>query len=163
MKIRLLGDPILKQYAEPVIKITDEDKKLITKMWSSLRWTKGVGLSAPQIGVSKRICIMNAKKYLKRKAMSYVFINPEIIDSSGQTAYEESCLSCPGIEVRINRAEFITVRYIDLSGIERTKDFSGIQSIIVQHEIDHLNGKLISDYQTSDTNNFEKINVSVGE
>lgn len=157
MKIRTQGDPILKQYAVSIIKITNTEKKLVSEMWNNLRWTKGVGLAAPQVGVSKRILVMNAKKYLKKKARSYAMINPEIIESRGQISNVELCFSCPGIEVRINRAEHITVQFQDLSGSEYTKEFHGIEAIILQHEIDHLNGKLISDYQTANTDNFEKV------
>jgi len=138
---------ILRQYAEHIIE-TGDYKMLVADMWNTLKRTKGVGLAAPQLGVSKRIIVVNAFPNKKKsKPRSILMINPDILESSGQITSIEMCLSCPKKVVKINRFATIKIAYSDLTGAEYVGVFSNRTAAIIQHEIDHLNGKLISDYE----------------
>jgi len=139
----------LRQYAEHVLVWDNDLKKTVSDMWKILKLTKGVGLAAPQIGINKRIVVINPrpKKKSKRKPTSILMINPDILECSGEVSSVESCLSCPKTKhVKIQRHKKLKVSYYDLTGSEFVNTFDDDLAVIVQHEIDHLNGKLISDY-----------------
>jgi peptide deformylase len=107
----------------------------------------GIGLAAPQIGVLDRIIVMDCVKDEDESPKPMVLINPEIIAASDETnVYEEGCLSIPDQFAEVTRPKQVQVRWMDLNGAEQVQEFDGLWSTCVQHEIDHLNGKLFIDY-----------------
>lgn len=142
-KIVLIGDPILTQVAEPV-HITDDPTQIIQDLKDTLKsgkmWARGVSLAAPQIGVSKRIILINYGKF-----ENLVLINPKIMEASGRMKQKEMCLSIPGAFKRTVRRQSVTVEYQDENLQTHIRTFAGMDAICIQHEIDHLDGRLISD------------------
>jgi peptide deformylase len=139
------GNPVLRKMSEPVGKIDDEVKALVEDMYTTLRRAKGLGLAAPQVGVNLRVFIIDLTQ-VDFDAEPLVFINPEIIERQGSEIGEEGCLSFPGLFFEVERAESITVDYTDLDGNLKRMKTSGLLARAVQHENDHLNGKLFIDY-----------------
>ncbi|NQT46708.1 MAG: peptide deformylase [Candidatus Omnitrophica bacterium] len=133
---------VLKVKAKPVSVVGDEEKALIKDMWDTMYFTKGIGLAAPQIGVSKRIAVINVTGDKKDEL---VVINPEIVKRSGRCDIEEGCLSVAGVNAHIDRYKNITLKYLDISGQVRKLQASDILAIVIQHELDHLNGMLFID------------------
>jgi peptide deformylase len=141
-KILKYGEPILEQAAEPVTKFdTPELNELITDMWETMYASKGVGLAAPQIGVSKRISVIDISVG-EDESKKVVIINPEISSKEGSQTGEEGCLSIPGFREPLTRANKVTVRARNEKGeaIELTGE--ELLARAFQHEIDHLNGVL---------------------
>ncbi len=139
-KIRTLGDPVLREKARQVKKITPGIKALIKEMIKTMYEQKGVGLAATQIGVVDRIAVIDPGDGLK------VLINPEIIWRSKENVIEEEgCLSLPQIAVKVPRSEKVKVRFIDEKGSEKELEAEGLLARILQHELDHLDGCLIID------------------
>ena len=141
-KILYLPDPILRAVCQRVDKIDDTLQILIDDMFETMYHVNGVGLAAPQIGVKLRLSVVDVTG---DKTQQLVLINPEIIASSGRIEYQEGCLSVPGVYENVFRAEKVTVRAQDQTGkiFEITAD--GLLGECLQHEIDHLNGKLFVD------------------
>ncbi len=141
-KIIYLPDPILRAVCQRVDKIDDTLQILIDDMFETMYHVNGVGLAAPQIGVKLRLSVVDVTG---DKTQQLVLINPEIIASSGRIEYQEGCLSVPGVYENVFRAEKVTVRAQDQTGkiFEITAD--GLLGECLQHEIDHLNGKLFVD------------------
>lgn len=137
--IKLFGDPVLKKKAQAVTVLDRDIHKLIEAMAQSMYAHRGVGLAAPQIGVSKRIIIVDVGEGL------LCVINPEIKKASGKAALEEGCLSFPGITIEIKRAEEIVVEGLNHKGEQIRINAKGLVSRALQHEIDHLDGVLIID------------------
>jgi len=133
------GAEVLKKKARPVHEVDDDIQGLIEDMADALYYNQGVGLAAPQVGKPLRIFLADDGSGLK------VFINPEIIETSGNERGEEGCLSLPGIFVDISRAAAIKVRYLDREGNSCELEAEGLLARIIQHEYDHLEGTLISD------------------
>jgi len=141
-KILKYGEPMLEQAAEPVTKFdTPELNELITDMWETMYASKGVGLAAPQIGVSKRISVIDISVG-EDESKKVVIINPEISSKEGNQTGEEGCLSMPGFREPLTRANKVTVRAQNEKGeaIELTGE--ELLARAFQHEIDHLNGVL---------------------
>ncbi|MBQ9021705.1 MAG: peptide deformylase [Eggerthellaceae bacterium] len=143
MDIVLAPDPILRQVCEPC-EVGDKSlKKLAKEMAKTMYKNEGVGLAAPQVGVLKRIIVVDCDIESSKKN-PVVLINPEIVDSSGDVVIDgEGCLSCPGITVPIARASEVRVRYFDLDGSECEMEADGLWARCIQHEIDHLDGKTL--------------------
>lgn len=139
------GNPVLRKMSEPVEKVDDEVKALVEDMFTTLRRAKGLGLAAPQVGENLRVFIIDLTQ-VDFDAEPLVFINPEIIERQGSEVGEEGCLSFPGLFFEVERAESVTVDYIDLDGNPKRMKASGLLARAVQHENDHLNGKLFIDY-----------------
>jgi peptide deformylase len=138
-------DPRLKKLCEPVAEITAEVRQLASDMLETMYDAPGIGLAAPQVGVTKRVIVMDCIKDGPPEPIA--LINPEIVWSSeDQTVYEEGCLSIPEIYNDITRPAEVTVRWTDLDGLSQERQFSGLWATCVQHEIDHLDGKLFIDY-----------------
>lgn len=138
-------DPRLKKPCEPVAEITDEVKKLAADMLETMYDAPGVGLAAPQVGVTKRILVMDCIKEGPPEPM--VLINPEILWASEDlSTYEEGCLSIPDQYAEVKRPASVTVRWTDLDGASQERTFDGLWATCVQHEMDHLDGKLFIDY-----------------
>jgi peptide deformylase len=138
-------DPRLKKLCEPITEITAEVRQLAFDMLETMYDAPGIGLAAPQVGVTRRLIVMDCIKDGPPEPMALV--NPEIVwASEDQTIYEEGCLSIPEIYNDITRPAEVTVRWLDLDGREQERQFSGLWATCVQHELDHLDGKLFIDY-----------------
>ena len=149
-EILLVPNPLLRQKSKLLIKITKEDINLSKKMIKIMKKAPGVGLAANQIGVLKQIVVVNIQDKEKEIEKIYTLFNPKIINySKKMVVMEEGCLSLPQQFAEIKRSQSITIRYINESNktIEEKKD--GIEARILQHETDHLSGKLFVDYLSS--------------
>ncbi len=139
-------DPRLKQVCHPVDKLDGEIRDLVREMTDSMYTAKGIGLAAIQIGVSKRVVVMDLAKDGEPPLPRH-FINPEITWSSPETKpYEEGCLSIPEVYEVIERPAVVRATYLDLDGKRHEIQADGLLSVCLQHEIDHLNGVLFIDY-----------------
>lgn len=118
-------------------------QKIMLKLMSS---AQGIGLAAPQIGLNYRVILVLRITNPENPPLPLLLVNPQIIDKEGQACIEEGCLSIPGQRVAVNRAEQIKVQYYNLQGQLRSELFTGITAICIQHEIDHLDGILMTDY-----------------
>ena len=137
-------DKRLRDKALPVAVVDDEIRKLCDDMAETMYAAPGVGLAAPQIGVSKRIFVIDIAS-ADEKSDLRVFINPEFVAREGETVWEEGCLSFPGIHEEVQRAAKVTVRAIGLDGNAFELTAEGLLAIAVQHEYDHLEGTLMVD------------------
>jgi peptide deformylase len=147
-EIRLLGDPVLRDRAEPIAEIDDEVRELARDLEDTLAQADGVGLAAPQIGVRRRILIAAPPPDNEGDPppASRFYVNPEVVQSFGApAAAEEGCLSIPGIFEVVKRPPRVRIRAIDLEGREIDEILEGIPARILQHEIDHLDGVLFID------------------
>jgi peptide deformylase len=143
-----LPDPILKSVSAPVPAVTDEVRGLVRDMLDTMYAAPGIGLAAVQIGVPRRIVVIDVARDDEPKAPK-CFINPEIVWRSEETAeYEEGCLSIPEFYDKVVRPAEVQVRYMDLDGEEQAIDCSGLLATCIQHEIDHVNGVLFIDHLT---------------
>lgn len=144
------GDPVLKKKALPIEKGSLDVKKLSEDMFETMYQANGVGLAAPQIGKSLRMFVVDAKSLQEDKDVEpfkRVFINPEIIEETGaEWPFEEGCLSIPGIREQIFRNEKLTIRYVDENWNEKEETLDDVLARIVQHEYDHIEGILFTDY-----------------
>jgi peptide deformylase len=136
-------DPRLHTVAEPVDEVDEATRCLVGDMAETMYAAPGIGLAATQVDVHKRVIVLDISE---SKDQLLVLINPEIVASSGQIECEEGCLSVPGIFEKVIRAEEIRVRALDRDGITFDFDASGLLSVCVQHEMDHLEGKVFVDY-----------------
>ena len=136
-------DPRLQKIARPVDKIDDSIRQLAADMAETMYEAPGIGLAATQVDVHLRVVVIDVSE--ERNALR-VFINPEILSCDGLALGEEGCLSVPGIYDKVERAERVTVRYLDLSGQEQRLEAEGLLAVCIQHEIDHLNGKVFVDH-----------------
>lgn len=140
LEIKIYPDPVLRKKAEPLQSVGNEEKDLMRFMALTMYAGRGIGLAAPQVGISKRIIVADAGDGLVK------MVNPEITQDRQTASLEEGCLSLPGKFVDMQRAEKISVSYIDENNNRLVKNFSGLIARVIQHEGDHLNGKLIIDY-----------------
>ena len=143
LKIRKIGDPILKKKCKPVEEITPDIKQLITDMFETMYAAPGAGLAASQVGVPVRICVIDIKPEGKREPI--VLINPKIVSKTGKVLDEEGCLSLPGIVAKVRRFSDVKVEAVDHRGFPVSVSGRGILSKALQHELDHLDGKLFID------------------
>jgi peptide deformylase len=140
-------DPRLKKPCAPVVAVTDEVRALGRDMLETMYNAPGIGLAAPQVGVMQRVIVMDCVKDPELIARPMVLLNPEVIWSSEEVnTYDEGCLSIPDQYADVTRPKIVTVRWMDLEGAQHEETFDGLWSTCVQHEIDHLNGKLFIDY-----------------
>lgn len=145
--ILLHPDPRLKTKAEPVRDLTDTLRKLSDDMLETMYAAPGIGLAAPQIGVSSRLIVLDCVKEEGAAPRPLVMFNPEVVAvSDARNVYEEGCLSIPEIYAEVERPAEATVRWIDQNGQAQEETFDGLWATCVQHEIDHLDGKLFIDY-----------------
>lgn len=143
--IVIYGDPVLRNVSKPVENITGEIKALVSNMIDTLKKAQGLGLAAVQIGELDRVFIVDVSHLDPAKSLT-VFINPEILETSGESEYEEGCLSIPGIYQKVLRPEKVRVRATALDGTKFELEADGILARAIQHEYDHLEGKLFIDY-----------------
>ena len=139
-------DEILKKKSESIEKVGINEKKLINDLFETMYQSKGIGLAAVQVGILKRILVIDvSNKDEKKEPLS--FINPVIKKVSNETSiYEEGCLSIPDTFIEIERPKVCEVQYIDIDGKEKFLKCDGLLSTCIQHEINHLDGKLIIDH-----------------
>lgn len=136
-------DSRLRQKAEPVAVVDDSVRRLVDDMFETMYEAPGIGLAAVQVNVLKRVITIDISE---DRSEPHCFINPEIVQSSGVEEMEEGCLSVPGIYDMVSRAEAVTVRYLDRNGKDTQLEAQGLLAVCIQHEIDHLDGKLFVDY-----------------
>ncbi len=140
-------DPRLKKVAAPVDDLSDDLRALADDMLATMYDAPGIGLAAPQIGVSQRLIVLDCVKDENAPPRPMAMFNPQVVATSDETnVYEEGCLSIPEIYADVTRPEAVTVRWIDTNGTEQEETFDGLWATCVQHEIDHLDGKLFIDY-----------------
>lgn len=140
-------DPRLKKVCAPVPAITDDVRALAADMLETMYEAPGVGLAAPQVGVLSRILVMDCVKDPEAPPRPMVLVNPEITWSSeAVNVHEEGCLSIPDQYAEVERPAEVRVRWLGLDGGTQEETFEGLWATCVQHEIDHLNGKLFIDY-----------------
>ena len=145
--IILHPDPRLKKPSEPISDVNDELRKLAEDMLQTMYEAPGIGLAAPQVGVLQRLIVLDCMKSEDEKPHPIVMFNPEIVAASDETrVYEEGCLSIPEQYADVTRPSEVEVRWIDMNGAEHQKVFTDLWATCVQHEIDHLDGKLFIDY-----------------
>lgn len=144
LKIRILGDPVLREKAQPVTEINGKLRDFIGKMADLMYKVKGLGLAANQVGIPKRFFIMDIAQK-EGKPLLEVYINPEILEAEGETEYEEGCLSIPGYYAKVERYARLYVRAYDLEGKPFERELTGLHAIAFQHEYDHLEGILFID------------------
>ena len=142
----ILPDPLLRQVSQPVERIDAESLRLATDMLETMYDAPGIGLAAIQIGVPRRLLVIDVSKDGEEKTPLVVF-NPEILTASdARSTYEEGCLSIPDYYAEVERPASVTVRYVDRDGKEQMLEADGLLATCLQHEIDHLNGTLFIDH-----------------
>ena len=144
-KILTEPDPFLRQKSHDVDKVDDDVRKLMNDMLDTMYAAPGIGLAAIQVGVPKNIVVIDLSKEEEKKPL--YFINPKIIlKSSNKATYEEGCLSVPGQFAEIDRPDQCHVNYLDYNGKKQELKAEGLLATCIQHEMDHLDGKLFVDY-----------------
>ena len=136
-------DPRLRRRAAPVGSVDDRVRRLIDDMLETMYEAPGIGLSAPQVNVSKRVVTIDVSK--DRNA-PLCLVNPEVRSAGGETEIEEGCLSVPGVYELVKRPERVRVHALDRDGRSREIEAEGLLAVCIQHEIDHLDGRLFVDY-----------------
>ena len=145
-KILTLPDPILRKTSEPVEKIDKKIKNLMDDMLETMYAAPGIGLAAVQIGILKRIIVIDLSKEGEKKKPIFI-VNPEIISkSSDLVSYEEGCLSIPNQFAEVERPNTCKIKFLDYEGNKKELEAEGLLATCIQHEIDHLNGILFIDY-----------------
>ncbi len=140
-------DPRLKKTCAPVDAVTPEIERLAADMLETMYGAPGVGLAAPQVGVLKRVFVMDCVKEEDTPPRPLVLINPEIVSYSNEmNTYEEGCLSIPEHYGEVTRPARVTMRWMGLDGTTHEEEFAGLWATCAQHELDHLNGKLFIDH-----------------
>ena len=143
LPILRLPDPRLKKVSAPVARIDDGIRRLARDMAETMYEAPGIGLAATQVDVHLRLIVVDASE---ARDQLLVLINPEIESQEGSQKCEEGCLSVPGIYDRVERAEHVVVRYLDLDGGEQTVRASGLLAVCLQHEMDHLQGRVFVEH-----------------
>ena len=136
-RIRYIGDDILKKKCKPVTKMTDATKELIGDLFDTMYEARGVGLAAPQVGILRRICVVDVMD-----DDPIVLINPEVVESPGEQTDDEGCLSVPGKVAEVTRPEYVKVSSLDMDMNPVTYEGEGLRARAMLHEMDHLDGIL---------------------
>ena len=167
LKIYMLGQETLRTPANRIVKVDDSIRKLAKDMLITMYSSKGIGLAAPQVGIQKRLLVIDLN-FEDPNSPPMVFINPEIISSSASLdTYEEGCLSIPGVYLNVLRPSSIKLSYRDEMGRPKKMNADGLMARCIQHEIDHLNGVCFVDKVTDEEelkkqlneNNFKRSDV----
>ena len=151
LEIKTAGDPVLKEVSAPVDKITKRLRKLLDDMAETMYASDGVGIAAPQVGESIRVCVVDVDKKNR-----YDLINPVITWREGSVVDNEGCLSCPNLFGDVERAEKIRVEYTSRFGKKKILEADGLLARCIQHEIDHLDGQLFIDIAKNITQGRKK-------
>ena len=145
-KIVIEPDPILRKESEPIEKVDNDLRKLLDDMLETMYAAPGIGLAAVQVGILKRLIVIDISKDKEKKNPLFL-INPKIVSKSKNTSiYEEGCLSLPGHFAEIERPAECQINFLDYNGKKKEITAKGLLSTCIQHEIDHLNGVLFIDY-----------------
>jgi len=142
LNVRKYGDPVLRRKAEPVTQVTSELKRMIADMVDTMYEEVGIGLAAPQVGISLRLMVVSDNE----GRHAFPMINPVITERRGEVTAEEGCLSLPGIFAPVTRSEWVRVEGQDLDGRPIVIEGRGLRARVFQHEIDHLDGILFLDH-----------------
>lgn len=140
LKIRVFGDAALRKKSTDVKIVTPQHEEILSLMARTMYQGGGIGLAAPQVGINENMIVVDIGSGL------YKLINPRIIEKEGRQAIEEGCLSVPGVCIKVPRARKILVRALDESAKPLSVEAEGLLACVLQHEMDHLKGKLIIDY-----------------
>jgi peptide deformylase len=140
LDIRVLGDPVLRKETAPIEQITDEIRQLVADMFDTMYAAEGIGLAAPQVGRTERVAVVDVE------GQKFTLINPEIIETEGSSRGEEGCLSIPDIFGDVTRPSRVIVRALNEMGEQVEIEGTELLARCIQHEIDHLHGKLFIDY-----------------
>ena len=145
------GDPVLKQVAEDISSDHPNLKELLENMYETMYASHGVGLAAPQIGQSIRVFVIDCSPFEEEEphlaGFKKTFINAEILEEEGEDwLFKEGCLSIPEVREEVSRAPKITIRYFDEDFMEHTETYEGLAARVIQHEYDHIEGVLFTDY-----------------
>jgi peptide deformylase len=143
LQILRYPDPRLHKVAKPVAAVDEEIRKLTRNMAETMYAAPGVGLAATQVDVHKQLIVIDLSE---TRDQLMVLINPQILESRGKSDCEEGCLSVPGIFEKVSRAEWVKVRALDVNGKSFTLEATGMLSVCIQHEMDHLKGKVFVEY-----------------
>ena len=143
LEILHFPDPRLRRRAGPVSVVDDEIRRLIDDMLETMYDAPGIGLSAPQVNVAKRVVTIDVSP---DRSAPVCLVNPEILATDGETETEEGCLSVPGVYEIVKRPEWVRVSALDRDGRTREVEAEGLLAVCIQHEIDHLDGRLFVDY-----------------
>ena len=143
LEILHFPDPRLRQKAAPVAEVNDEIRTTVDNMFETMYAAPGIGLAAVQVNILKKIIVIDISE---DKTQPLCLINPEILEKQGEEKMEEGCLSVPGIFEKVTRAETIKVRYLDRNGQTVENTYDDLLAVCIQHEMDHLDGKLFVDY-----------------
>ena len=142
----ILPDPLLRVVSKPFERFDADTKRLASDMLDTMYDAPGIGLAAVQIGVDRRMLVIDVAREGEEKT-PLVFINPEVVASSDErSVYEEGCLSIPDYYAEVERPAEVTVEYFDVDGVKQTVKADGLLATCLQHEIDHLNGVLFIDH-----------------
>jgi len=144
LPVRIYGDPVLREPTAPLESIDGTIDTLVRNMYATQIKLKGIGLSGPQVGLSRRLFTVDTTELVKDGGPQS-FINPEIIGTDGEAVYEEGCLSFPGVYFDVRRPRKVGLRYLDLEGNEQAIEADGVLARIILHEFDHLEGRLFID------------------
>ena len=136
-------DPRLRTKAAPVAEVNDEIRALVADMFETMYEAPGIGLAASQVDVHQRLLVMDCSS---DRSAPRLFINPEILERDGLQIHEEGCLSVPGIYAEVERAERVRATALGLDGERFEVELEGLEAVCLQHEMDHLEGKLFVDY-----------------
>ena len=140
LKIKVFGDSVLRKIAKPVRRVTDEHRQILSQMAKAMYDDSGIGLAAPQVGQSVQLIVVDIGEGL------YKLVNPKIVKKQGRQSISEGCLSVPGICIKVKRAKQVWVQAQDEDGQLIEIEAKNLFACVLQHEIDHLKGKLIIDY-----------------
>ena len=140
LKIKVFGDSVLRKIAKPVRRVTDEHRQILSQMAKAMYDDSGIGLAAPQVGQSVQLIVVDIGEGL------YKLVNPKILKRQGRQSISEGCLSVPGICIKVKRAKQVWVQAQDEDGQLIEIEAKNLFACVLQHEIDHLKGKLIIDY-----------------
>lgn len=136
-------DPRLRKVAAPVSTVDESIRRLAADMAETMYEAPGIGLAATQVDVHKQVIVIDVSE---TKDQLLVLVNPEVVADEGLQIGEEGCLSVPGVYDKVERAEKVSIRYLDQYGEPRTLDAEGLLAVCIQHEIDHLQGKVFVDH-----------------
>jgi peptide deformylase len=150
LDLHLLGSPVLREQSKPVGDVTDEVRQFVADLFETMHAAKGVGLAANQVGVARRIAVVEAD------GERLVLINPRIAVASGRETGEEGCLSIPEIFADVTRPDRVTLEALNEQGMPYSRDLTGLAARAVQHEIDHLDGILFLDRIASKQDLFRR-------
>ena len=144
-QVKYIGDPVLREISQNIEIFDNKFQKFIEEMTEIMYREDGIGLAAPQIGVTQNVVIIDISELEENESL-HIFVNPVILNSSGESVVEEGCLSIPGVREEVTRPDMVTLNYQDETGANFQHEFDGWLARVLQHEVDHLKGVLFVDH-----------------